>query len=131
MSSLYCKIHGRQKEAEAISDNDSMCKAGESVLIVHGRLISGPWLCDRCNAELNEGTEAYFEAIYPSTVTEGIFAYDFSYEREYFALDDEDDMAVYGAPWPGGEPRELLEDSRLRELEQESYLRELEEEDAL
>ena len=88
MSSLYCKTHGEEKEAEARADDEEMREDGESVLIVHGRLISGPWRCDRCNAELNEGDEAFFEAIYPRHITEQIYDYDFSYEREYFALHD-------------------------------------------
>jgi hypothetical protein len=129
MSSLYCKIHGREKEREAVSDNDSMCEEGESVLIVHGHLISGPWRCDRCNAELTEGTEAYFEAIYPCHMSERFWEYDFSYECEYFALSNGCRLAVYGSPWPGGSPEEMLEDFFERKLLEEDYISEVEDEE--
>jgi hypothetical protein len=128
MSSLYCKTHGREKETEAISDNDSMREEGESVLIVNGRLISGPWRCDRCNAMLNVGDDAYFEAIYPSHMSDRFYDYDFSYECDYFALSVGCRLIVYGSPWPGGSPEEMLEDFLERTLLEEDFVSEVEEE---
>lgn len=43
MPYLYCEEHGREHEARVIGNQATFRQAGEGVLIVHGRLTSGPW----------------------------------------------------------------------------------------
>lgn len=74
---------------------------GISVLIVTGRLISGPWHCDRCNARLERGDTAYVWTTYPEGTPASGDQYRFAYERQYFGGKYERATA-YGADWPGG-----------------------------
>ena len=74
-------------------------REGESVLIVRGRLRTGPWLCDRCNATLDSGSAAWLASFLPAWITGQTEAYEFEYERAYFAM-NEATVAVYGAAWP-------------------------------
>src|SRR5271157_1489444 len=49
MAWLYCTVHGRGHENRVIIQQDDYCRQGESVLIVHGKLKTGPHRCDKCN----------------------------------------------------------------------------------
>ena len=100
MPRLLCETHGREEESETVRDQDEYRNAGECVLVVSGTLISGPWNCDRCNAELAVGQTASLFSAFPVWVAEGLIDYDFGYEREYFAMGRADTAAVYGADWP-------------------------------
>ena len=101
MGRLYCEQHGKEHEARVIGQSSIYCQEGESILIVKGRLTSGGWQCDRCNASLGNGCQAYLLTVFPQWVTEQIPDYDFRHEREYFAV-EKAEVAVYGAEWPGG-----------------------------
>jgi hypothetical protein len=100
MPRLYCEAHGREREAEIIADQDRYQQEGESVLVVSGKLISGPFVCDRCNKALAAGQPAYLISAMPGWVAEGLIDYDFGYEREYFAMAKTDTATAYGAGWP-------------------------------
>jgi hypothetical protein len=100
MPHLYCDTHGREREAEIIADQDGYRQAGESVLVVSGKLTHGPFLCDRCNGELAAGQTAWLTSAMPGWVAEGLTDYDFGYERAYFAMAKTDTATVYGADWP-------------------------------
>ncbi len=84
MPRLLCETHGREEEADTICDQAEYRDAGECVLVVSGTLISGPWLCDRCNAEMAVGQTAYLLSAFPVWVAEGLIDYDFGYECAYF-----------------------------------------------
>jgi hypothetical protein len=99
MPHLYCEKHGKKDEAETARDSDFYRGEGESVVIVAGKLMSGPWACDRCNATLLSGNTAYLASSFPAWVSDSTTEYDFAYEREYFAA-SKSRVAVYGAPWP-------------------------------
>jgi hypothetical protein len=99
MPRLYCEEHGREQEADTSRNQELYRQEGESVLIVKGRLISGPWRCDRCNATLTKGTLACLLTAFPGWMTESMYDYDFAYERKYFGK-THDGAAVYGAAWP-------------------------------
>lgn len=105
---LLCAEHGRECESGVQSRQDKIRREGESVLIVKGRLISGPWRCDDCNAELKKGATAWLYVPYPRGITERMDDYDFGMERDYFALTGKDRVALYGAPWPGGTVGQML-----------------------
>ena len=100
MPRLYCETHGREDEASTIERQEHYRQEGESVLIVTGKLRSGPWLCDRCNETIDRGSVAYLVTGLPHWITEGEPRYDFAYERRYFG-GRYDRVAVYGAEWPG------------------------------
>lgn len=108
MPRLYCEKHGKERERDVIAKWKLYRDEGESVLVVGGKLISGPWLCDRCNAPLPRRRKAILMASFTRYITESIYDYDFAYERRYFAMTGQESMAVYGAPWPGGDVTELL-----------------------
>ena len=99
MPRLYCEEHGREYEADAGARQEEYRREGESVLIVRGRLRTGPWLCDRCNATLDSGSAAWLASFLPAWITGQTEAYEFEYERAYFAM-NEATVAVYGAAWP-------------------------------
>jgi hypothetical protein len=113
MARLYCAADGRERESAVKRRQADIRREGESVLIVKGKLISGPWRCDDCNAELNKGRTAYLHAAWPRHITEAMDEYDFAMERDFFALTGEDKMALYGAPWPGGTLAQMLGRSRV------------------
>lgn len=100
MPRLYCEPHGREHEARAIVQEATYRQLGESVLIVRGELISGPWLCDECHALLARGSRARLLTAFPLWVVEQMPAYDLAYERHYFAV-EKAEVAVYGAAWSG------------------------------
>src|SRR5262249_51307118 len=108
-----CAADGRERESAVKRRQADIRREGESVLIVKGKLISGPWRCDHCNSELNEGGTAYLHAAYPRHLTEAMDEYGFEMERHYFALTGEDRMALYGAAWPGGPIAKMLGRSRV------------------
>jgi hypothetical protein len=99
MPNLYCAVHGRGHENRVIAQQELYREAGESVLIVHGTLTGGPHRCDECNATLGRGDPAALLSAFPRHLTEGMDAYDFAYERRYFAM-AKATAAVYGTPWP-------------------------------
>jgi hypothetical protein len=99
MARLLCETHGQEEEAETIRDQDKHRAANECILVVRGKLISGPWHCDRCNRELRAGATAYLRTGLPQWVADGLIDYDFGYEREYFAMGKADTANVYGADW--------------------------------
>jgi hypothetical protein len=100
MPYLFCEKHGREHEDSAAGQQEAYRQEGESVLTMRGTLISGPWLCDRCNASLTKGTHAYLASAFPAWVGEGTEDYDFAYERRYFAV-EKAEAKLYGARWPG------------------------------
>jgi hypothetical protein len=100
MPHLLCDKHGREQEAATRKHEELYQQEGETVLIVKGTLISGPWHCDRCNAVLKKGQPAILLMAYPRWMTEGMTDYDFLYESRYFAT-GKAEVAVYGADWPG------------------------------
>ena len=106
MATLFCEPHGREHEARVIGQQAIYRQEGETILIVKGKLISGGWLCDRCNAPLEKGNPACLLVVFPRWITEQIPGYDFIREREYFAV-EKAEVAVYGAEWPGGSPPAL------------------------
>jgi hypothetical protein len=99
MPRLYCHQHGQEHEAATKARQEFYRQEGETVVIIKGRLIDGPFLCDRCNAELKEGDPACLASAFPRWITESTHDYKFTYEFRYFALED-DAITVYGAPWP-------------------------------
>jgi hypothetical protein len=98
---LYCTAHGREHENRAITRQDDYREEGESVLIVHGKLVTGGHHCDRCNGPLKRGDDAVLVSAFPRFVTEAMGYYDLAYERRYFDM-WRASLAVYGAPWPSG-----------------------------
>ena len=100
MPRLYCEEHGKEAEARSACNQERYRQEGETILVVTGALISGPWLCDRCNAQLDEDEQATLVSAFPRAITESIYEYDFGYEQGYFAMED-DTVTVYGAEWPG------------------------------
>src|SRR5689334_5403991 len=98
MPRLHCERHGREDEVETVRDEGLFREAGECVLIVSGKLTTGPWLCDRCNAELSKGAYAYLATGFPRWMVEGPEPYDFRYERGYFGSRF-DRATFYGARW--------------------------------
>jgi hypothetical protein len=116
MADLYCARHGRECESAVQAREPLIREDGESVVIVKGKLISGPWRCDRCNAVLERGRTAYLYAAWPRWDTERMNEYGFELERDYFALKGRDTVTQYGAPWPGGTIAAMLEWQRWREL---------------
>jgi hypothetical protein len=108
MPYLYCPVHGRGHENRLIAEQNSYREAGESVLVVSGTLTGGPWRCDKCSTTLRKGDQATLLSSFPSGVTEALYDYDFAQERRYFAMRGKDAVAVYGAPWPGGNVAEMV-----------------------
>ncbi len=100
MPRLYCEEHGREDDARIIGRQEHYRQEDESVLVVRGKLISGPWCCDRCNATLRKGAIAWLFSAYPRWIAEGLTDYDFGQERQYFAMGKYDKATVYGADWP-------------------------------
>ena len=101
MARRYCERRGREHEARVGGRASIYCHEGETILIVKGKLLSGGWLCDRCNASLGKGSQACLLIVFPRWVTEQMPDYDFRHERQYFAV-EKAEIAVYGAAWPGG-----------------------------
>ena len=112
MAKLYCEKHGRRYEAAIVEGQAAIREDGESVLVVKGKLISGPWRCDHCNAVLRKGKTAYLGEAFPASMTGRMDAYGFEMEREYFALRGDDRLRLYGTPWPGGTIPEMLRQAR-------------------
>jgi hypothetical protein len=104
---LYCAVDGRGHEDRAIVRQEDYRQEGESVLIVHGTLKTGPWKCDKCNSRLRRGDAATLMTAFPRFMTEAMDAYDFAGERRYLDL-EKAAMTLYGAPWPGGAPAAML-----------------------
>jgi hypothetical protein len=100
MPYLYCQKHGREREAGIIERQDDYREADETVLVASGTLVSGPWLCDRCNAQLRPGHTAVLVSAFPSLWRSDLYDYDFGYERQYFAMNESDTATAYGVEWP-------------------------------
>lgn len=100
MPRLYCKKHGQEHETQCIEHQEEYRQLDEIVLIAKGTLISGPWLCDHCNAKLNRGQVAALVSAFPSHCRDDLYEYDFGYERQYFAMEPGDTATAYGAEWP-------------------------------
>ena len=100
MPYLYCEKHGREREAGIIERQNLYREADETVLVASGTLVSGPWLCDTCMAQLKAGTAAVLVSAFPSHCRDDLYDYDFGYERQYFAITDDDRATAYGADWP-------------------------------
>lgn len=100
MPYLYCEKHGREHEAGIIGRQDDYRQADETVLVVSGTLVSGPWQCDSCNSQLRPGSTAVLISAFPSHCRDELCGYDFAYERQYFAMGERDHAAAYGAAWP-------------------------------
>jgi hypothetical protein len=100
MPNLYCETHGREREADIVERQAVYRQADETVLVASGTLVSGPWLCESCNAQLRAGTTAILVSVFPSHCRDDLYDYDFGYERQYFAMSGSDTAAAYGARWP-------------------------------
>ena len=100
MPRLYCADHGKEHEARTAGNEALYRQEGETVLIVQGRLNSGPWRCDHCNTPLGKGDTACLIAAFPRWLTASTPAYDFAYERQYFAV-RKAEITAYGAAWQG------------------------------
>jgi hypothetical protein len=111
MPYLYCAADGRIHENRAIGQQELYREEGESVLIVRGILKSGPWRCDKCNAQLRKGDPACLLSAFSRYDTQSMHYYDFAYERRYFAMKGADTLALIGAAWPCGDPAALLREA--------------------
>jgi hypothetical protein len=101
MPHLYCEQHGKEHEARVQGQVAVYRQERERVLIVKGKLRSGSWLCDRCNARLSEGMMAYFLEVFPRWITEQMpDSVDDYYARRYFAI-EEAEVRLYGAEGTG------------------------------
>jgi hypothetical protein len=100
MTYLYCAVHGRGHENRTIDQQERYREAGECVLIVKGRLISGPHRCDKCNTSLKRGDDATLLSAFPRHIVEGMVVYDFAQERRYFDM-RKAEARWYGTAWPG------------------------------
>jgi hypothetical protein len=100
MPRLYCEQHGREREARIIEQQENYRQVDETVLVASGTLVSGPWLCDSCNADLSKGDIAVLVSAFPNHCRDELYNYDFGYERGYFAMGKSDTATVYGAEWP-------------------------------
>ena len=100
MPYLFCKTHGLEHEAETVGNQDTYRQEDEIVLIVNGKLTSGPWRCDSCNAQVRKGDQATLISAFPCHCRESLYDYDFAYELEYFAMTKNDQATSYGADWP-------------------------------
>jgi hypothetical protein len=99
MPYLFCAAHGREHENRTIEQQEEYRQQGESVLIVHGTLKTGPWHCDTCNVTLTRGDTALLMAAFPRHFTAGMDGYGFSAEKRYFDMKHAE-FAVYGVQWP-------------------------------
>jgi hypothetical protein len=99
MPYLFCAEHGEEYQARVGGQEELYRREGETIIVLSGRLRSGPWLCDKCNALLGRGSRATLAIAYPRHMTETIHEYDFAYERRYFAV-EKAEVSVYGAEWP-------------------------------
>ncbi len=86
MPYLYCAVHGRGHETRIIEQQELYRAEGESVLIVRGKLKSGPHRCDKCNTTLKRGDDAAMLSAFPRHIVEGTDAYDFAQEQRYFDM---------------------------------------------
>jgi hypothetical protein len=100
MPRLYCAECGKQEHAKSVQNRERYQQEGETVLIVTGKLISGPWMCDRCNGGIAVGKQAFLVRAFPKWMIEELHVYDYVYEREYFAT-EEIEVMTYGVDWPG------------------------------
>jgi hypothetical protein len=96
MPYLFCPPHGSEHESKARRKEQHYRDAGEIVLVVHGRLSSGPWLCDRCGDALDKGDEAWLVSAFPRHFHDSLCDYDFGYEQAYFAMTKRDEARAYG-----------------------------------
>jgi hypothetical protein len=103
MPYLFCAEHGKEHEASCKDEQENYRLLGETVLVVSGTLISGPWRCDRCNAPLKRSQKAWLVTAFPRHFAEDLERYDYAYERQYFRI-DKAEARVYGAEPPGGVP---------------------------
>lgn len=100
MPYLYCRKHGQEREAGIVNQQEEYRHADEIVLVVSGKLISGSWACDSCNDEIRKGGRATLVSSFPSHCRDGLYSYDFAYERQYFRMTLADTATAYGAEWP-------------------------------
>jgi hypothetical protein len=91
------KKHGREREAGIIERQEVYWQEGETVLVASGTLTTGPWLCDKCNAQIRPGTTAVLVRAFPRLWRSDLYDYAFGYERQYFAMNEGDTVAAYGA----------------------------------
>jgi hypothetical protein len=96
MPYLYCADHGREVQIECQAKQEEYRQLGEAVLVVSGRLISGPWRCDRCNSLLTRGDLAFLVTSFSRYFAEDLAGYDYPFERKYFSI-REAKTGVYGA----------------------------------
>jgi hypothetical protein len=99
MPYLFCAAHGREHENRTIEQQEEYRQQGESVLIVHGTLKSGPWQCDKCNVLMKPGDAAMLMTPFPRHFAGGMDGYDFASEKRYFDM-KRAEVAVYGVQWP-------------------------------
>ncbi len=99
MARLYCSKHGEEYKAQVASELSKQGFDGDGIAVTKGKLISGPWRCDHCNKELDEGDYAYFVMPLTPEMVDRFHEYDFSYEYEYFDVDP-NEVELYGLEWP-------------------------------
>ncbi len=104
MPYLFCPAHAQEHEESCREGEEEYRRLGETVVMVSGTLISGPWQCDRCNARLGKGGAATLMTAFPSSYANELADYDYGKERRYFRV-AEAAIKVYGAMPPGGLPR--------------------------
>jgi hypothetical protein len=103
MPRLYCEEHGREHESRCQEEQDNYRLLGETVLMVSGTLISGPWNCDRCNVRMKKGSRAWLMTAFLRCFAENLDGYDYACERQYLSMMNAE-ARVYGAEPPGGIP---------------------------
>lgn len=101
MPYLLCQTHGEEHEASCQEEQETYRQLGETVVIVSGTLISGPWKCDRCGAALKKGTMAHLLTAYPRHFADELTDYDYGNEQRYFKV-EKAAVNIYGAMPPGG-----------------------------
>lgn len=106
MPYLYCAKHGKEYESRTAGREEFYRREGETILIMRGKLISGPWRCDQCYVVLPKRRIACLVRAFSSWFRGGMEIYDFSYERGFFDT-EQVEAKVYGAEWPGGQSHML------------------------
>jgi hypothetical protein len=103
MPYLFCHKHGQEHEASCRDSEEEYRMLGETVVVVSGRLINGPWQCDRssCGTRLDKGDKASRVTAFPSHFADELATYDYAAERQYFQMETAT-VTLYGAIPPDG-----------------------------
>jgi hypothetical protein len=101
MPYLFCDTHGQEHEKSCRDSQEEYRMLGETVVMVRGRLISGPWQCDCCGTRLDRGNSASLITAFPSHFADELASYDYGNERQYFQVESAT-VKLYGAIPPDG-----------------------------